>query len=73
MIGEKWAKTGTVSVPMGIWIANTVLCLIGMVFLRQARADARLFDADFYNVAWDKLKTRFSNRNLPKPTESTDL
>jgi len=46
MIGEKWAKTGTVSVPMGIWIANTVLCLIGMVFLRQARADARLFDAD---------------------------
>jgi hypothetical protein len=31
-----------------------------LVFLRQARLDARLFDADFYNIALDKLKKRFS-------------
>ena len=62
MTGEKWAKAGTISVPMGIWIANSVLLVIGLIFLRQARADARLFDADFYNVALDKLKTWFLNR-----------
>jgi hypothetical protein len=30
------------------------------VFLRQARVDARLFDADFYNVVVDKVKKRIS-------------
>jgi len=66
MIGEKWAKQGTISVPIGIWTANLVLLIIGLLFLRQARADARLFDADFYNVALDKLKTWFANRKLAK-------
>jgi len=37
-----------------------VLVTIGLIFLKQARADARLFDADFYNVVWDKLKRRFT-------------
>jgi lipopolysaccharide export system permease protein len=66
MIGEKWAKQGTISVPVGIWTANVILLIIGLLFLRQARADARLFDADFYNVAVDKLKTWFSNRKVAK-------
>src|SRR6267142_332075 len=66
MVGEKWAKQGTVSVPVGIWTANVVLFIIGMIFLHQARADARLFDADFYNVILDKLKTWFSNRKQVK-------
>ena len=66
MVGEKWAKQGTVSVPVGIWSANVILFIVGMIFLRQARADARLFDADFYNVALDKVKTWLSNRKLVK-------
>lgn len=70
MIGEKWAKTGEVSVPVGIWTANAVLFVIGMLFLRQARADARLFDADFYSVAWDKLKTWLSRHRLMKSQEA---
>jgi hypothetical protein len=38
-----------------------------MVFLRQARVDARLFDADFYNVMIDKIKKQFTSfRGLPK-------
>jgi len=59
LMGEKWAKQGILSVDQGMWLANTILMVIGISFLRQARADARLFDADFYNVTWDKLKHRF--------------
>ncbi len=66
MTGEKWAKAGTIPVPVGIWTANFVLFIIGLLFLRQARADARLFDADFYSVALDKLKTWFAARKLAK-------
>ena len=47
-------------VAEGMWLANTVLLFIGFLFLKQARADARLFDSDFYNVVWDKLKRRFA-------------
>ncbi len=65
LMGEKWAKQSILSVAQGMWLANTVLMIIGMVFLKQARADARLFDADFYNVVWDKLKSRFTK---PTPT-----
>lgn len=60
LMGEKWAKQYFVSVPVGIWMANAVLMTIGLFFMRQARADARLFDSDFYLVAWDKLKQRFA-------------
>ncbi len=67
MVGEKWAKQGTVSVPAGIWAANLILFSVGLIFLRQARVDARLFDADFYHVVWDKLKTRFSRRKIVEP------
>jgi len=67
LMGEKWAKQGVLSVAEGMWLANLVLLIIGLVFLKQARADARLFESDFYNVVWDKLKRRFSK------TESTNF
>lgn len=57
--GDKWALAETVPVPIGTWMSNAILFTIGLLFLRQARADARLFDADFYNVAFDKLKQRW--------------
>jgi len=60
MQGEKWAKAGGVSVWAGVWAADMVLLVIGLFFLRQARADARLFETDFYSVVFDKIKTRFS-------------
>jgi lipopolysaccharide export system permease protein len=60
LMGEKWAKQSVLTVGEGMWLANTVLMIIGLMFLKQARADARLFDADFYNVVWDKLKRRFT-------------
>jgi lipopolysaccharide export system permease protein len=62
LMGEKWAKQEIISVPVGMWLANAVLVSIGLIFLRQARVDARLFDSDFYNVIWDKISRRFLKR-----------
>lgn len=53
--GEKWAKQGFVSVEIGVWAADAILFGIGFIFLRQARIDARLFEADFYQVVFDKV------------------
>ena len=64
MTGEKWAKQAVVSVPLGIWVANIVLFSVGFLFLYQARLDARLFEADFYNVWWDKAKIWLKSHNL---------
>jgi lipopolysaccharide export system permease protein len=55
LLGQKWAKQGALSVPEGVWAADAVLFLCGVIFLRQARRDARLFDSDFYHVMWDRL------------------
>jgi lipopolysaccharide export system permease protein len=65
--GDKWALAQTVPVPVGTWMSNAVLFAIGLIFLRQARADARLFDADFYNVAFDKIKQRWQTLFPSKP------
>ncbi len=62
MQGEKLAKQDTVSPMMGVWAADVILLIIGLVFLRQARVDARLFDADFYRVVIDKAKQWFVNK-----------
>jgi lipopolysaccharide export system permease protein len=56
MQGEKLAKQETVSVAIGVWAADGILLTIGLIFLRQARIDARLFEADFYSVVMDKVK-----------------
>lgn len=57
MMGEKYAKQDLLDPGYAIWAANAVLLPIGLVFLRQARNDARLFEADFYKVLFDKMKT----------------
>ena len=59
IIGEKWAKQELVSVPAGIWAANSILFVVGILFLLQARRDARLFESDFYKVMVDRLRRRF--------------
>lgn len=62
MQGEKLAKQGTLSPLAGVWMADAILLVIGLFFLRQARADARLFEADFYSIAFDKLKQWFKKK-----------
>lgn len=62
LTGEKWAKQEVVSVLIGMWLANVVLIITGLLFLRQARVDARLFDGDFYRVVWDRIRSKFQNK-----------
>lgn len=64
MQGEKLAKQGLVSPMVGIWAADVILLIIGIVFLRQARVDARLFDADAYRVFFDRIRQGYLSRRL---------
>ena len=63
--GEKWAGQEKISVPVGIWAADVLLTVVGLLFLRQARLDARLFEADFYSVLLDKVKRRLRPQKVP--------
>lgn len=68
MLGEKWAKQDLISVPLGIWFADALLLVVGLMFLRQARVDARLFEADFYNVLLYKFKIWLIKHKLLRAT-----
>ncbi|ELR73381.1 membrane protein, putative [Fulvivirga imtechensis AK7] len=70
MTGEKWAKQDMIDPMVGIWAANAILLPVGLIFLRQARNDARLFDSDFYNVMADRFKSWFGKRK--KRTEDSN-
>ncbi|MDN3204374.1 LptF/LptG family permease [Algoriphagus sediminis] len=61
--GEKWAKEGVVDPLLGTWFSNLALIPFGLFFLKQARKDARLFEPDFYQSAWKKLKKTFSKKS----------
>jgi lipopolysaccharide export system permease protein len=64
MQGEKLAKQGLISPMTGIWAADVILLFIGILFLRQARVDARLFDADAYRVFFDRIRQWYLSRKL---------
>lgn len=66
MTGEKWAKQGVIPVPVGVWTADVLLFLIGMLFLRQARLDARFFEAEFYMVQIDRFKRWLVQKGLKR-------
>ncbi len=53
--GEKWAKEGITDPLFGTVFSNLCLLPFGLFFLRQARKDARLFEADFYSGLWKKV------------------
>ncbi len=53
--GEKWAKEGITDPLFGTVFSNLCLVPFGLFFLRQARKDARLFEADFYAGLWKKV------------------
>jgi lipopolysaccharide export system permease protein len=67
MQGEKLAKQDAISVISGVWAADVILFIIGFVFLRQARIDARIFDADAYRVALEKLRLWLKKRQYFTP------
>jgi lipopolysaccharide export system permease protein len=70
MQGEKLAKQDIVSAFSGIWAADFILLVVGLLFLRQARVDARLFEADFYAVAYSKVRQWLALRRLSRKMAS---
>ncbi len=56
-VGDKWAKSGVVDALYAAWMANVLLFPVGVFFLKQARKDAKIFDADFYSVWIENAKT----------------
>ncbi|MFD2201001.1 LptF/LptG family permease [Shivajiella indica] len=57
--GEKWAKEGVTTALFGTFFSILVLLPFGFFFLRQARKDARLFEADMYIEFFKKLQKSF--------------
>lgn len=80
MFGDKWAREGIVSPEVGVWAANIILLPFGIIFLIQARNDARLFESDFYSV-WvakfrallgEKVKRPDLLKDQEEPLEETE-
>lgn len=59
MICEKYTRTDFMDPFVAAWMANFILFPVGMFFMKQAKNDARLFEMDFYSVAFLKFKTSF--------------
>jgi lipopolysaccharide export system permease protein len=62
MTGEKWARHDLITPFWGVWNSNFVLLPLGLFFLKQARIDARLFDADYYHVVISKIKAKINSK-----------
>jgi len=60
--GDKWVKEGLLIVPVGAWLANTILLLTGLYFVDRARSDSRLFEKDVYLMFIKKIKSRWTSR-----------
>ena len=59
---DKMARQGLIDPILGAWAASIILLPFGLFFLRQARVDAKLFDLDYYNVAFAKFKSFFTKK-----------
>jgi lipopolysaccharide export system permease protein len=62
--GDKWAKDGIVWVPIGAWLSNTILALVGFYFADRAIKDSRIFDQDVYIIWVEKVKKWWENRRV---------
>ncbi len=57
--GDKLAKEGRAWVPAAAWVSNVALLGFGLFFLKRAREDSRLFEADVYRIYFTRLAQRF--------------
>ena len=55
--GEKFAKEGAWLPFWGMWLSTFVLIPIGLLLTYKALHDSQLFNKEFYNRAWRKLKS----------------
>jgi len=57
---QKWVKEGLMDPIVGVWSANIILFPLGLIFLRQARNDVRLFETDYYRVVLSRLWSKIT-------------
>ena len=55
IMSEKYAREGLLDGAIAAWMPNMVLLPFGAFFLKQARNDSRLFDADVYLIWWERI------------------
>ena len=60
MFGEKFVKESLTSPFIGMWLAVMVLIPVGIFFTYKAMHDSQLFNKEFYNRFFKKLKPLFS-------------
>ena len=70
LAAEKQARQDLLDPLLAVWVPNIILLPIGLFFLKQARKDARLLEADYYLVAVDKLKSWFKRNNSAESTNA---
>ncbi|MCK5206627.1 MAG: LptF/LptG family permease, partial [Cyclobacteriaceae bacterium] len=59
MMCEKWTRADIMGPFLAAWMANIILFPVGLFFMKQAKNDARLFETDFYNVVFLRIKSYF--------------
>jgi lipopolysaccharide export system permease protein len=62
LLGQNWAAEGMVAIPYGVWAADGILFGAGLFFVRQARNDSRLFDADAIKISLVRALTRWRTK-----------
>ena len=60
--GDKWVKEGLLAVPVGAWMANSLLFITGLYFTDRARSDSTLFDKDVYQMFIKNMKAKWKGR-----------
>ena len=69
--GDKLVKDGMLHVPVGAWMANSVLSIAGTYFVIKARSDSRLFEKDVYQMYIKKLRVKLGGIFNRKALEET--
>lgn len=57
-IGEKSAKEGAMNPYFAVWLSDLVLLPFGLIFLQQARVDARLFEWESYILWFFRMRAK---------------
>jgi lipopolysaccharide export system permease protein len=62
MFGEKFVKEGMLPPFIGMWLAVIVLSPVGIFLTWKAMHDSQLFNKEFYNKAFKKIKNIFTKK-----------
>lgn len=57
--GDKLAREGSLNYIVGMWLSNLVLAPIGLFLVYKARNDSQLFNKEYYNRFFKKVKLFF--------------